>query len=157
VNKSEPPWNQQTFPLLPQPATSSASPRINPSFSANDIPSLTKAATATAAGSPKALPQRSSSMIFTPGSGPASQPPPQPVPVPLRMMDGGIAQATLDGFEPRMFPGILNRRRAMSVAQGLGEGEGQAAGRPNHASGELDNVTFDAVEEEEDEGDSDEA
>jgi AMP deaminase len=157
----------QAFPLLPQAAAAAAasgfSPRINPSFSANDIPSLNQAAAAAAAaGSPKAAgpPQRSSSMIFTPGSGPSSQPPPQPTGAPLRAADVvGQPAAALDGFEPLMFPGIVNRRRAMSVAQaGPSDGEGpQGGGRAGNVAGQAagSEAGFDAVEEEEGEEEED--
>jgi hypothetical protein len=143
-------WSQQAFPPLPQAAAAASgfSPHINPSFSANDIPSLNDAAAATSSpnGPP---PRRSSSMVFSPGAGPSSEPPPQPA-----------AAAALDGFEPRMFPGIVNRWRAMSVAQGgSGDSEGQTGGRTNHSAGQATEVdaAFDAVEEEEEEdSDSDE-
>jgi hypothetical protein len=79
----------QAFTSLPN---SAQSPRINPSFSANDIVSLSNGA----GGSMNPLGLRSSSMIFMPGSGSRSQPTPQP---------------SLDGFEPRMFPGVVSRRR----------------------------------------------
>jgi hypothetical protein len=173
-------WNQQAFPPLPQAAAASGfSPRINPSFSANDIPSLDRAAVTT--GSPNGPPpRRSASMVFAPGAGPSSLPPPQPTAaaaLPLRVDGTGavVTQAlapvaALDGFEPRMFPGILNRRRAMSVAQGgSGDSEGQAGGRINHPEGQAGgrinhpagqavevDAAFDAVEEEEDDSDSDE-
>jgi hypothetical protein len=151
-------WNQQTFPLLPQAATG-LSTRINPSFSTNDIPSLNNHA---APGGPP--PQRSASMVFTPGAGPSSQPPPQPTglpALPLRVVDGasgavvGQAPAALDGFEPRMFPGIVNRRRALSVAQGSSsDSEGLVIGRVGYSTNEAD-AAFDAVAEEY-ESDSDE-
>jgi hypothetical protein len=69
----------------------------------------------------------------------------------------GITQATLDGFEPRMFPGIVNRRRTMSVVQGFGDGEGQT--KTNHASSQTSDLDrgFNAVEEEEEESDLAEA
>jgi hypothetical protein len=164
-------WSQQAFPPLPQAAAAASgfSPSINPSLSANDIPSLNHAAVVT--GSPNGPPpRRSASMVFSPGPGPSSQTPPQPAPapaLPLRVVDGAgavVAQApaaaALDGFEPRMFPGIVNRWRAMSVAQGgSGDSEGQTGGRTNHSAGQAveADAAFDAVEEEEEEdSDSDE-
>jgi len=77
------------FPSLANSGGPSQSPRMNPTYSATDIASLSGGT----ASNPLGL--RSSSMIFMPGAGSMAQPSPQP---------------SLDGFEPRMFPGVVSRR-----------------------------------------------
>ena len=100
-----------TVPMLASPSTKlpldASSARSNVSYSAND----TSAQSHTASG---ALP-RSSSMMFTPGTGPQSQPPPQPSLANLPHRSESSSNLPLDGFEPRIFPGVVSRPRRSSV------------------------------------------
>jgi AMP deaminase len=106
-------FNNLPHPAMPMhPVFPAQAARMNPSFSAGDIPSLGSA-------SPSSRPMRTSSMIFTPGSGPQSMPPPQPPPMqslpsPSQIMRSD-SNVNLDGSEPRIFPGVVSRNRRSSV------------------------------------------
>lgn len=91
--------------------------RQNPfSFSASDIPSLQQQATTNAnpATTPERRPTRTSSLIFNPSSVP--QPSATECRAPLQHRD---SVSHLDGFEPRIFPGVVSgRHRRNSLAAG---------------------------------------
>jgi AMP deaminase len=171
---------QGHFSALPPSANSPAFPaqqaRLNPNTSAVD----THTGAMTMPASPTRTkdegferPRRSSSMVFNPGTGVAPQPTTAPTsshvsqPFPQA---GSYSQAdepltltrttssaglTLDGIEPRIFPGVVSRRRRSSLrSSNVGESEGgqgygqtQAQGlQPGH-SGFVRGGGSEAVEE----------
>lgn len=90
--------------------------RMNPSYSANDIPSLQSAYIAAANASPEKRPNRSNSLIFNPSAVP--QPSPEMLRGPVQGLQHRDSVSQLDGFEPRIFPGVVSgRRRRSSVAR----------------------------------------
>lgn len=70
-------------------------------------------------------PRRSSSMIMNPGGGAPPQPSggagtsqagsQQPFPAADEMLHRTTSTVTLEGMEPRMFPGVVSRRRRSSM------------------------------------------
>jgi AMP deaminase len=109
-------FNNLPHPAMPMhpvfPAQAARMNPLNPSYSAGDIPALGSA-------SPSFRPARTSSMIFSPGSGPQSMPPPQPPPMQSLPSPSGILRSdsnvNLDGSEPRIFPGVMSRNRRSSI------------------------------------------
>jgi AMP deaminase len=142
------PFTNLGTPALPMHNTHTVFPaqaaRKNPmssSFSATDIPAMAPnytqahgqaSGSATGSGS---RPARSSSMIFSPGSGPQAHAPPQPplASPPHQQIQRSESSVNLDGSEPRIFPGVVSRHRRSSVQQsGSGtyhESDGQGWGR----------------------------
>jgi AMP deaminase len=119
-NQAPQQFSNLPYPALPThptfPAQAARMNPLNPSFSAGDIPGLRNAQP-----SPSIGPARSSSMIFTPGSGPQSHAPPQPQPLPSMPSPSQIMRSdsnvNLDGSEPKIFPGVVSRNRRSSVQQ----------------------------------------
>ena len=114
------PTHVSTFPPQQQPKS-----RVNASFSTSDMQALAhppRTATAT-----ESRPARSSSMVFQP----------QQPHSPQRqrgLRSDSISQ--LDGSEPRMFPGVVSRRRRSTVVLSLGPDgglDGAAAGLGSEA------------------------
>jgi AMP deaminase len=138
----------QPFSPLPNAAMARESPRMNPSYSANDIASMQNASPA------MALPPRSASMMFIHGSGPQSQG------VPPQLTMGGqsamrmdtIVSTPLDGSEPKIFPGVVSRRRKNS-AQSFDTGAAGSPGRSRRL--DVDGAPGPVVEEPEDLTDDD--
>lgn len=67
-------------------------------------------------------PRRTSSMVLNPGSSVAPQPTYEGVPQPQPFVEderhhmrGGSGNMALDGIEPRIFPGVVSRRRRSSL------------------------------------------
>jgi hypothetical protein len=91
---------------------------MTPSQSATDI--------ATMDGKAAALPNRSSSMVFSLGSSgvPVAPQPPSVIPQqpqqPRPIDPSAMTVAPLDGFEPRMFPGVVSRRRKSTATTQMG-------------------------------------
>jgi AMP deaminase len=140
--------HQHQFSNLPNPAMPmlpAQQARMNPSYSATDIASLShrnkENAGSAASGTRSA---RASSMIFSPGTGPQAQAPPQPQAVqsPQQRIHRSSSNVNLDGSEPRIFPGVVSRHRRSSVQPTDLDGVGMGWGRKS----EVDN----AVEEEAD-------
>jgi hypothetical protein len=103
---------QDPFSPLPKSAMPRDSPRMHPSYSTNDVASISN-------GSPSGqAPPRSTSMMFMHGSGPQSQaPPPQPTlsTQPSMRMDSIVS-------EPRIFPGVVSKRTRKNSVQSTDTG-----------------------------------
>jgi AMP deaminase len=140
--------HQHQFTNLPNPAMPmlpAQQARMNPSYSATDIASLShrhKENTGSSASGTRSA--RASSMIFSPGAGPQSQAPPQPQAAtsPLQPIQRTASIVDLDGSEPKIFPGVVSRHRRSSVQQPDLDGVGMGWGRKSEVDG--------AVEEEAD-------
>jgi AMP deaminase len=123
----------QTFSSLPPGAMSGPSlpaqqARLNPSASTTDIASMpTQPASPTAANTER--PRRTSSMTISPSVVSAPQPPVTSQPA---EQDLGLTRTSssvnLDG-EPRIFPGVVSRRRRSSLrGSNLEDGDGAHSG-----------------------------
>jgi AMP deaminase len=134
--------NGQYFSELPMPRYAvypAHAARLNPSHSANDMPSLAQLQKSSG-------PAKSQSMIFTAPGGPSAQVSPQPplmhtstfqtqMPQPLSpALPRTDSIVNMDGSEPRMFPGVVMNRNRRSSVQARpdtsdGAGSGQSWGR----------------------------
>ena len=111
---TDPHEHDKTFPKLPPSSFPAQQARLNPSASNTDIASMpTAPASPTAAHN--ARPRRTSSMTISPSVVSAPQPPVDQQPA---EQDLGLTRTSssvnLDG-EPRIFPGVVSRRRRSSL------------------------------------------
>ena len=154
--------------------------RLNPSASAAEIGSQTQPTSPTRAKDNEQFerPRRSSSMILNPGGGPPPQPtgsaavasqsssqafpgfsanqgvrsPEEPLTLTRTTSSAGL---TLERIEPRIFPGVVSRRRGSSLrSSAVEDGEGSVQGQaqqPGHSGFRRGNEG--SVAEEKDSGD----
>jgi len=117
----------QHFSHLPSAALSHGSPalpaqavRTNPSYPSNDNTALRNTTLVTSPTSLKETgtafgrPARSSSIVFSPPFNSGAIPPSQHF-QPLGTSTASVGDPHIDGSEPRMFPGVVNRRRTGSI------------------------------------------
>jgi len=117
----QPPYHQSSFPFFPAQAA-----RLNPSFSANDLTMFSTASVGSrdAATAPTSQPSmpilgRTSSVVFSQGG--ASTTPGHSYRG-MEMSGSAIPPLTLDGSEPRIFPGVVSRARK-SITQRPSSGQ----------------------------------
>lgn len=79
--------------------------RLNQSFSANDLVGLGGASTVSREQPNRAVPPRSSSMVFPQATTPGGTRSPE-------TSNASIPPLHLDGTEPRIFPGVVSRARS---------------------------------------------